>query len=878
MAKAYADYMITHGRDRYGRVHSPLFATTLNRETGTVFRKNPPKAPKGIRLQDRTWRGANPANNMGLYGLLYKLTAVTGDPLYKNEANKAIDWFFENCQSEKTGLMAWGEHMGWDFFKEKPITWNPLFFLHEYKEYGYWDRVWETNPKAAERFARGLWDHQIYAKEGEFAGEFSRHANYFLHLPAKGRAFPSHGGKYIKVWARAYRETKDGEFIRAIETLLDYFESKTSPRSGAIAYATDYPDQYSLSHNMGLASALYQAMDDVPESLASRMKSIADRTDPLYLGFNHDPGPGGQGFIKYAHVHTLEPGEQRKVHQDKNKTARTEKWSSGYSASRDSSSANKCYDRYLQTGIKEYLDLFILSAQGYYQSPLPETAEQDIYPSNYSGVISMMGKMYQETGDMRYMERARELLEISLDLLMDETSPLPKASRMSEHYEVITGADSLMNNALEMWLFLNEPRDEDGLSTGITLTTDQLTHGPEHHLFGYIGQSLTIPWNASDHYILALETDFHDRLPAQEDYAKVVLVDTLNSNQIIELDKTLGWNLQQGTMFYWNPQQPDAQFFFNDRDRETGQVFTVLYDLEKRKRIREYRFPGRSIGNGGVSPTGGFFAAINYGRMARLRPVTGYAGAWDPTKGVNRPDDDGLFLVDIDKAEANLLISYEQLGEFIESSPGWLNINKRWSPVAEGGESLNISDASLYINHSLINRSGDRIYFFVRGRVDGRSIWLNAPCSIKTDGTELTLHTTSIGGHPEWAEGDLMIGAHEGNQVFYDVSTQKILQERILGDRDILPNPEGDVSLSPDGKWFVNGYSSEDRKTISYVIMRLGDGAYVRSERFDRGPYTKGNLRTDPAPRWNRNSDQILVPGWTDEGTRQLFTLKIYLK
>jgi hypothetical protein len=123
-----------------------------------------------------------------------------------------------------------------------------------------------------------------------------------------------------------------------------------------------------------------------------------------------------------------------------------------------------------------------------------------------------------------------------------------------------------------------------------------------------------------------------------------------------------------------------------------------------------------------------------------------------------------------------------------------------------------------------------------------------------------------------------MIGAHEGNQVFYDVSTQKILQERILGDRDILPNPEGDVSLSPDGKWFVNGYSSEDRKTISYVIMRLGDGAYVRSERFDRGPYTKGNLRTDPAPRWNRNSDQILVPGWTDEGTRQLFTLKIYLK
>jgi hypothetical protein len=96
-----------------------------------------------------------------------------------------------------------------------------------------------------------------------------------------------------------------------------------------------------------------------------------------------------------------------------------------------------------------------------------------------------------------------------------------------------------------------------------------------------------------------------------------------------------------------------------------------------------------------------------------------------------------------------------------------------------------------------------------------------------------------------------------------------------LGTPEIFPVPEGDVSLSPDGEWFVNGYSSEDRQTITYVVMRLADGAFARSQPFDRGPYTKGNLRTDPAPRWNRSSNAILVPGWTDEGTRQLFVLKI---
>ena len=73
----------------------------------------------------------------------------------------------------------------------------------------------------------------------------------------------------------------------------------------------------------------------------------------------------------------------------------------------------------------------------------------------------------------------------------------------------------------------------------------------------------------------------------------------------------------------------------------------------------------------------------------------------------------------------------------------------------------------------------------------------------------------------------------------------------------------------------MNGYSSEDRESIFYVVMRLGDGAYQRIGPFDRGPYTKGNLRTDPAPRWNRNSDAILVPGWTKDGTRQLHVIRV---
>jgi hypothetical protein len=39
---------------------------------------------------------------------------------------------------------------------------------------------------------------------------------------------------------------------------------------------------------------------------------------------------------------------------------------------------------------------------------------------------------------------------------MDDTSPLPKASNQSEHYEAITGANGFMSNLLGLWLEVNE--------------------------------------------------------------------------------------------------------------------------------------------------------------------------------------------------------------------------------------------------------------------------------------------------------------------------------------------------------------------------------------------------------------------------------------
>ncbi|MCF7973229.1 MAG: hypothetical protein K9N55_05410 [Phycisphaerae bacterium] len=384
------------------------------------------------------------------------------------------------------------------------------------------------------------------------------------------------------------------------------------------------------------------------------------------------------------------------------------------------------------------------------------------------------------------------------------------------------------------------------------LTIEQVTSGTKHHFFGYIGQCQTIPWNANGRYILALEIETIDRMPRPEEAAAIMLVDT-HQDTLVPVDKTHAWNPQQGTMFYWNPLAPDTQFFFNDRDLDTGKVFTVLYDIAEKQRVREYRYEDTPIGNGGVSADGTSFLGLNYGRLARLRLVTGYPGALDWSSDDMAPDHDGMFIVDIKTGKKRLLVSYRQLDEALKS------------------RQPNMSHSGLFINHTLWNRDSDRVYFFVRSGWDNKpGDRNNVPCSIHVDGTGLILHKQHIGGHPEWAEGSLLIGRQGKNQILYDVDTQQVVGQ--LGTPEIFPNPEGDISLSPDGRWFVNGYKKGSQNY--YAVYRRSDGAFVRSEGLDKGAYN-GDIRIDPAPRWNRTSDAILVPGIASNKTRQIFMIRV---
>jgi len=388
-----------------------------------------------------------------------------------------------------------------------------------------------------------------------------------------------------------------------------------------------------------------------------------------------------------------------------------------------------------------------------------------------------------------------------------------------------------------------------------TLEVRQLTKGPEHHFFGYIGHVQNIPWNESGRYILALQTPVRDHLPDGSEPADIVLLDTQNEYQTRVVAQTKAWNPQQGTMLYWNPLAQETQFFFNDRDPKTNKVFCVLFDVSTGNRVKEYRFEDSPVGNGGVAQRGGKFLAINYGRMGRLRRVTGYAGAFDWTGETMHPADDGVFVVDVASGERKLLVSFQKLAAELRS-------------VAPA-----IDSQALFINHTLWSRDDSRIYFYVRGGWDLGGTRVNVPVVMNADGTNLRPLKDFIGGHPEWLDGQRLIGTIGDDQVIYDCESMKVVGK--LGDTKIFPKPGDDIALSPSSEWFVNGYRIGNENFYSF--MRLKDGATVTSGAFNVRGWTQGDLRIDPSPNWNRRSNQILVSALVDdaEKSRQLFLITL---
>jgi hypothetical protein len=430
IVRAYADVMIEHGRDDYGKIHSPLFVEELDRRTmRTLEGKSLKKVAAisrdewGIRPHDRMLGGSNPQHCQNLYQILFQLTEITGEEQYAKEARRSLKFFFEQCQSPATGLLWWGEHAGWDLRTDKPLK-KGAGNTHEfYRPWILWQQSWQLAEEACERFARGLWEHQIGNHK---TGDFSRHSSIASHAPSTEAPYARHGGFYIETWAAAYKNTKDKVFLTAIESVMDGLERARLKEGGMLVSGSKQRGgrtQYSVS----LAISLEEAASVVPINLAEKMRKAALINDDAFTKAHHTPSQ-----------------EAVKIPVD---------WSNAYESSGLAAEANTCMLRYRQVPSDAYRRFVLETADRYHNTDVD--LRSPVWPGTIGNVILLMLNAHEITSKNEYLKAANRFAHKGIEMFLADGCVLPKASHMHDHYEAVTNGDTLMMALLKLWIRQN---------------------------------------------------------------------------------------------------------------------------------------------------------------------------------------------------------------------------------------------------------------------------------------------------------------------------------------------------------------------------------------------------------------------------------------
>jgi len=374
-----------------------------------------------------------------------------------------------------------------------------------------------------------------------------------------------------------------------------------------------------------------------------------------------------------------------------------------------------------------------------------------------------------------------------------------------------------------------------------------VTRGPKHHFFGYYG---ICPWNASGTHLLCLESDLHDRPPTAADRATVGLVD-LSSGGFEPLAETRAWNLQQGCMLHWLPTAPDRTITYNDRHGDHF-VAVVLEVHTGDQRVLPHPISA-------LSHDGRTALSLNYARLKSLRPVVGYAGLPDPYTGQLHPAEDGIYRIDVETGEAEVVVSYQQAFEFLNQQPGT--------------EAQSLSERTLWFNHTVFNRNDSRFCFVCRWNERVGTIAHTYLLSAGVDGTDLRMLMWSGASHMDWrTPSELLVWARvEEGPHYYRVDDAS--EARTIVGRDVLTR-DGHCSFTRDGAWLLTDTGPDEENLQTLLLWNMAEERKVVLGQFESPPPFRDEIRCDLHPRWSRDEQQVCFDS-IHEGTRQVYVIDV---
>lgn len=383
-------------------------------------------------------------------------------------------------------------------------------------------------------------------------------------------------------------------------------------------------------------------------------------------------------------------------------------------------------------------------------------------------------------------------------------------------------------------------RQRINISAGVNLIT--IGSPDSHTFFGYYDIS---PFDRHERRVVTLQVPLH--ATACRSSARICIVDLGGGERELRpISETKAWCWQQGSRLRWMPQ--DDALFTNghDAERHCGWI------LDATTGDRLYRV-ARPLYD--ISSDGRFGLSLNFSRLQRLRPGYGYGDRPDPTANCLAPDEDGVWLVDIETSKERLLFSLADAA----------NLDVVPSMVG----------ATHYFNHLSWNPSGDRFMVFHIWEKPGERRRLRV-LTAGHDGRPRVITDGEHVSHYCWLDDSRLLffstplGHPMGYYIYEDNSTTAPIDTL----RGSMPDGDGHPSLDPTGRWLVTDSLPDRFSERSVYLFNWDKRRLVRCVDFFSPLAFSGEYRCDLHPRWSPSGCHIAVDS-AHSGFRQMVILDV---
>ncbi len=374
-----------------------------------------------------------------------------------------------------------------------------------------------------------------------------------------------------------------------------------------------------------------------------------------------------------------------------------------------------------------------------------------------------------------------------------------------------------------------------------------ITRGPKHHWFGYYDK---LEFDPTCRYVLGMEVDFEGRSPKPDDVIRVGMVDLKEGDKWIELGQTRAWCWQQGCMLQWRPGSK-TEVLWNDRQGDRF-VCHVLDVFTRRKRTIPH--PVYT-----VSPCGKWAVAPDFRRVNDMRPGYGYTGLPDPHADELAPSDTGIFRVDLDTGDSQLVVSLSDIAKV--PFPG-----------------RDLTPMKHYFNHLLVSPDGSRFEFLHRWRGPGVRSFGTRMLTAAPDGSDVRIVDPSgYTSHFIWRDPEHILAwsRHESHGgAFYLFEDKTGGRVEIVGQGVMTVN--GHCTYLPGNEWILNDtYPQGKERLQSPYLYHVKTGKRVWLGHFHLPPEYRGEWRCDTHPRFSPDGRSVVIDSpHTGEG-RQLHLIDV---